>query len=517
MGNYLKMSDKRRVLALLELGWAYRRIERETGVRRETIARYDPRRQPKAAKVSTGWQESSDNVSADAEVSKAANLSVGSGGAHGPPGLAAPFHAQIEAGLRHGLTAQRIWQDLCAEVAYPHSYASVRRYVRRLKHAHPKLVDVMEHPPGEEGQVDFFQGPPTFDEAQGRWRRPWIFRLTLSCSKHGYEEPLWTQERDGFLRAHEHAFVRLGGVPKVVRHDNLKAAVVRACLYDPDVSEVYAAFAAHWGFVPLPSRPRHPQENGVAERSGGYVKSNALKGLRFDSLQELAEFLERWNRTVAQVRIHGTTRQQVLKHFLEVEQPALQPLPAEPFGLFQVGNRTVHPDGHVEVDGAFYSVPHTLVGQQVRAQWNGHLVRVYRVDADGQRQAVAVHLHVKAGAYSTRREHRPLHRPARQAAYEAILLGKAEHIGPHALAWAQAVIVERGVRAYRLLQGLISLTRNHPRERVDWACGYMLQYRLFRYGTLRRLIEQAAAQTPMPKLLQEHAVIRDLSVYAQLV
>ncbi len=306
----------------------------------------------------------------------------------------------------------------------------------------------MEHPPGEEAQVDFFQGPPTFDEAQGRWRRPWIFRMTLSCSKHGYEEPLWTQERDGFLRAHEHAFVRLAGVPKVIRHDNLKAAVVRACLYDPDVSEVYAAFARHWGFVPLPSRPRHPQENGVAERSGGYVKSNALKGRRFDSLEALAAYLERWNRTVAQVRIHGTTRQQVLRHFLEVEQPALQPLPSEPFGLFQVGTRTVHPDGHVEVEGAFYSVPHTLVGELVRAQWDGHLVRIYPMGTDGERRAVAVHLAVKPGTYSTKPEHRPLHRPARQQAYEAILLSKIEHIGPQALAWAQAV--DRRPRRARL-------------------------------------------------------------------
>ena len=287
MGNYLKMPDKRRVLALLELGWSYRRIERETGVRRETVARYDPRRKTNAANLSTGSESASDEE-ADSE-SKAANVSAGSSQAHGPPGVAEPYRTQIEAGLRQGLTAQRIYQDLCELEAYPHKYASVRRYVRRLKRQHPKLVDVMEHPPGEEAQVDFFQGPPTFDEAQGRWRRPWIFRMTLSCSKHGYEEPLWTQDRDGFLRAHEHAFVRLQGVPRVIRHDNLKAAVVRACLYDPDVSEVYAAFAQHWGFVPLPSRPRHPEENGVAERSGGYVKSNALKGRRFDSLEALAE------------------------------------------------------------------------------------------------------------------------------------------------------------------------------------------------------------------------------------
>jgi IS30 family transposase len=54
MGNYLKMIDIQRIQALLELGWSYRRIERETGVRRETIARYDPRHVSNAAKVSTG-------------------------------------------------------------------------------------------------------------------------------------------------------------------------------------------------------------------------------------------------------------------------------------------------------------------------------------------------------------------------------------------------------------------------------------------------------------------------------
>src|SRR5439155_13367875 len=98
MGNYLKMTDKRRVLALLELGWPYRRIERETGVRRETIARYDPRRRPKAASLSAGAETMPHGFSVDGDVPKAANLSVGWGGAHGPPGVAAPYHAQIEAG-----------------------------------------------------------------------------------------------------------------------------------------------------------------------------------------------------------------------------------------------------------------------------------------------------------------------------------------------------------------------------------------------------------------------------------
>lgn len=154
-----------------------------------------------------------------------------------------------------------------------------------------------------------------------------------------------TADRASFLRV-----LDFGGVPATVRHDNLKVAVVRACLYDPDISQLYAAFAHHWSFVPLPSSPHHPQEQGITERGGGYMKDNALIPTgRDDSLEELDSFLKHWNRTVARVRIHGTTRKQVYAHFMEVEKPALKPLPKDRFSLFGVGTRTVHPDGHVQV------------------------------------------------------------------------------------------------------------------------------------------------------------------------
>ncbi len=396
MGNYLKMADKQRILALLELGWSYRRVAREAGVSRETVAKYDPRRSPKRANPSTG------------SGSKPARVSTG------PQSAAEPYRALIEAEIARGLTAQRIWQDLKADYGFGYGYASIKRFARRLKGTHPEVADVMAHPPGEEAQVDFFRGPRALEPQSGQWRLPWILRVTLSCSRHSYEEPMWTADRLSFLRALEHSFLDFGGVPATLRHDNLKLAVVRACLYDPDISELYAAFARHWGFVPLPSRPRHPQEQGVAERGGGYLKDNALKGRRFDSLDELASFLKHWNRTVARLRIHGTTRKQVYAHFLEVEKPALRPLPEQRFSLFEVGTRTVHPDGHVQVEGAFYSVPHTLVGEDVRVQWDDHLVRVC-----AQGQCVAVHTRGSVGHFTTRPEHRPAHKPARQEAYEA--------------------------------------------------------------------------------------------------
>lgn len=84
-----------------------------------------------------------------------------------------------------------------------------------------------------------------------------------------------------------------------------------ACLYDPDTHVVYAAFARHWGFTSLPTRPRTPQENGKQERSGGYVKDNALKKHRFDSLDAQNAHLRHWNRTIARLPIHGTTGRQV--------------------------------------------------------------------------------------------------------------------------------------------------------------------------------------------------------------
>jgi transposase len=495
MGNYLKMADKQRIQALIELGWSYRRIQRETGVDRETVARYDPRREPKPAKVSAG------------SVSKPAKVSTG------PASACEPYRRLIEAAIARGLTAQRIWQDLREDYRFSHQYASVKRFVRTVKRRRPEVAAVMEHPPGEEAQVDFFQGPVTLDPTSGRWRRPRVFRMTLSCCRHGYEEPLWRQDQASYIRAHENAFLDFGGVPRIVRLDNLKAGVARACLYDPDISELYAAFAHHWGFVPLPSRPRHPQEQGVTERGGSYLKDNALKGRKFDSLEELDTFLKRWNRTVARVRIHGTTRKQVYTHFLEVEKPALKPVPAERFSLFEVGTRSVHLDGYVEVARAFYSVPDRLLGEEVRVYWDDHLVRIYH-----NGQCVGVYTRAPAGTFNSLDEHRPAHKPARQQAYQANLLAKAEHIGPRALNWAKAAIEERDVRAYRLLQGMISLTRKHPRERVDWACGIALEHRLFRYKPLRRLVEQAAARSPAPPpLTQSHDIIRDLSEYVEEV
>jgi len=495
MGNYLKVHKRQQVISLLELGWTYRRIESETGVRRETVSGYDQQRRSNAAKVTAGSPANAAKVTAGSELPARS--------------LAAVHKEAIIKKLESGLTAQRIWQDLVEEYGYGHSYESVKRYVRRLRKSR-RVVGVFHSGPGEEAQVDFFRGAPTLHPQTGRWGRPWVFRMTLCHSRHGYETALWDQKVESFLRAHEEAFFDLGGVPKVIRHDNLKAAVVRACLWDPDINEVYRAFAEHWGFTPLPTQPRHPEENGKQERSGQYVKDNALKGRRFDSLEEQNEFLQRWNRTIARLRIHGTTRRQVWTHFLEIDKPALQPLAISRFQLFTCGDRSVHADAHVQVEGAFYPLSVHLIGQRVRVRFNNHLVHIYHQEA-----LVGVFTKQPAGTWApSPGSSTPQEAPYAQRAFVAKLLGRCERAGPALHAWAQAALEERGVRAIRLIQGVLSLARSHPRERLLHAAAVALERRCFRYQAVKRLTEEAAAAATHPRrLIEDHPSIRPMTQY----
>jgi len=490
MANHLKMDRKQAVLALLRLGWSYRRIERETGVRRETVAKHDPDRDSKAARAPTGGGENRPGR---------------------PPGqsLCEPWRELIEAKLKRGLDARRIHQDLVHEHGFAAGYDSVKRFCRRLRKSRPHVFARIETGPGEQLQADFFKGAPTRTES-GRHRRPHVFRAVLSYSRHSYEEAVWRQDLPTFIRCFENAFRFFGGSVGTVRIDNLKAGITRACHYDPDVNEVFAAFARHHGFAVLPIRPRTPRENGKVERGHGYAESSALRGRRFDSLDEQNKHLLWWNENVARQRIHGTTKEQVLARF-EREKPQLKPLPGQPFRLFRCGGRVVSADGHVEVDKAFYSVPHAFLGRELRVQWDERMVRIY----DGETQ-VALHARQSAGRFRTEPEHLPVGKRHVHLKMEEHLLAKARAIGRDAGLWAEDALRERGVLAYRLLQGVISLTRRHPAETVNEACATALRHRAFRYRTLAALCKR---QTPrqQPLFASEHELIRPLSEYVELL
>ena len=192
----------------------------------------------------------------------------------------------------------------------------------------------------------------------------------------------------------------------------------------------------------------------------GYVQDNGLKGRTFASLEEQNQFLLDWERTVADTRLHGTTRHQVGKLFTEVERPLLQPLPRERFPFFHEGRRRVHRDGHVEVDSAYYSVPPEYLGRDVWVRWDARMVRVFNDRMD----QIAVHPKHEPGRFSTDRRHIASEKITGVERGASWLLGRVRLIGPHSARWAEATIQARGVQGMRVVQGLLSLTHRH-----DWA------------------------------------------------
>jgi len=217
-----------------------------------------------------------------------------------------PFRTQIEQKIEAGLSAQRIFQDLRTEHGFDGAYASVQRMVRRLCGGDELPFRRLECEPGTEAQADFGAGAPIIG-ADGK-RRTHVLRLGLSFSRKAYSEPFFQQTTDNLLSAFENAFRHWGGVPRTLVIDNLRAAVAQADWYDPELHPKIIAFCQHYGTVVLPTKPYTPRHKGKIESGINYVKENALKDRDFPALAEENSHLLRWEQKVADLRIHGTTK-----------------------------------------------------------------------------------------------------------------------------------------------------------------------------------------------------------------
>jgi transposase len=365
--------------------------------------------------------------------------------------------------LQLGQNAKSIFQDLVTELGYSGSYYSVKKYVKKLKKISPKLYARIETPPGEEAQVDFGEGAPIL--INGRFRKPWLFVMTLSNSRKAYQEVVLKQDVETFIRCHENAFRHFGGVPKIIKHDNLKSAFLKAHLYEPDLNPIYLAFSEHYRFVPIPCRVRTPEHNVKVENNIGYVQGNALKGKKFNSLEEQNHYLRHWDKTWASTRIHGTTKHQVNLMF-EEEKNALQPLPQEPFLFFKIGTRKVNAlDSHIEVNGAYYPIPPRYMGKSVTVHYNSQWVKAFY-----QEERIQFLATVPKGHFHPDKTCFPLHMSRSQDQYIQYLFEQCTHIGPAVIRWARFAEADRQHRAYRSIQGAVALAKKYPHSVINLAC-----------------------------------------------
>jgi transposase len=533
MGNVLSREKREQVIALGRLGWPLRKIEEATGVRRETASVYlreagiairrvgswGEKSLPKAATCVTtdsspGFTPEIDSIDdQSADGSKPAtglttDYFAGTATAKCSISVCAPYRETILGELSRGRNAMGIWQDLVDSRGFAGGYQSVKRFVRKLRGASSlEARVVIETAPGEELQVDYGTGPMVRDPQSGKYRRTRMFVLTLGYSRKSIRLLSWRSSSRIWAELHEQAFRRLGGSTRVVVLDNLREGVLVPDIYDPNLNPLYRDVLAHYDVVALPCRIRDPDRKGKVESGVGHAKKTPLKGKRFESLEEAQAYLDHWEERWADTRIHGTTKRQVAAMFVE-EKPFLQPLPVEPFRYYQHGTRTVHLDGCVEVDAAYYGAPPGWIGRKVLVQWDGLVVRLLDPRSG---QLLREHLVQKRGAHRIRDEDRPRRTPLRIQQ----LLTRAHKAGTSIGALCDAIHHRQGELGARRLQGMLSLVKKYGCAATDEACALALEMHVPEYRFVRRCLERGP-QAPL-SLRQVDPLIRELVQYRDLI
>lgn len=520
MANVLSEDRQQQILALGRLGWSLRRIEEATGVRRETASAYlkaagvavrGPRQVVLPPKPATAGSVSTDY----AAPKPASGEEVSTDPAPQKPPSRAPqasaceaYRDEIEQALRLGRNAVAIYQDLVTQHGFASKYASVKRFVRKLSaRPMPEAHPVIHTTPGEEGQVDYGQGPMVRHPDTGKYVRTRLFVFTLAHSRKSVRLLAFRSSSRIWAELHEQAFRRLGGVTRTVVLDNLREGILKPDIYDPTVNPLYADVLKHYGATALPCDVGDPDRKGKVESGVGHAQRTPLKGLRFETLEAAQRYLDDWEERWADTRIHGTVKRQVAAMYAE-ERPFLLPLPIEPFRYYEYGVRTVHLDGHVEVEGAYYCAPPGMIGRTLPVQWDGRRVRLLDPRT---RQLLIEYETQRRGRYRTPEEYRP----ARTPPTTLQLLEHTRATGKHIGQLCQEIHHTDGETGVKRILGVRALVRQHGAPAVEHACQAALELGVPTYRFVKHYLDHQPR--PPLELRQIDPLIRELTHYRDYI
>jgi transposase len=343
----------------------------------------------------------------------------------------------------------------------------------------------------------------------------------MGASNFTHAEASWTQGLGDWIGAHTRALAAIGGVPNLLVPDNTKVAIIKACLYEPQVNRSYAEMAAHYGCAVLPARPRRPRDKAKVEACVLIIERwllGRLRHRRFYSLAELnaviADLVMRLNEQRGLRRL-GRTRRQLLE---ELDRPNLKPLPAEPYVLAEWRLRRVGIDYHVELDKHFYSVPYRFARAEVEARLTARTIEIF---VKGER--VAVHLRSSGnGRHTTVPEHMPSsHRRYAGWTIERIR-EDAARIGPAIAALCEQILEHRPhpEQGFRACLGIVRLARPFGVARLDAACARAIEIGSLSYRSVRSILDNKLDRHNAPKAAADsapilHANIRGPRYYHQ--
>lgn len=479
----LSMIDVKELLRRRQAGESVRRAARECGADRKTVKRYYDAAE--ACSVTAGSELTDQLV---AEVASRVQARPASAPSDAWQALV-PHRARIE-GWLSGERALRLVRihELLGRDGIRVSYNTLRRYVQKeLGVGAPRVtVRLSDTPPGEEAQIDF--GHVGWLMHEGRRRKLWALIVTLSFSRYMFVWPSLTQTVKDVCEGLDAAWCFFGGIPRRVILDNASSMVTTANAQAPVLQRAFQEYAQARGFLVDPARVRRPQDKGRVENAVPYVRERWSDGERFLDLADARRSAARWCDEVAGARVHGTTRQVPREVFAAEEKPHLAAPPTERFDVPTWAKAKVHPDHHVQVARALYSVPTAYIGRTLDVRADSKSVRLYCAA-----ELVKLHARQPPGKRSTD----PNDYPRTKTAYALrsvdalvhVAKSKGEHVGHFAekllsgpLPWSRM----------RQAQSLIRLCDRYGPERVNAVCRRAIGFEVYEVPRVERLLKLAS-------------------------
>lgn len=390
---------------------------------------------------------------------------------------------------KKGVTRMLLWQEYLAE--YPNGYSYSQFCERFRRWAGEQKAPAMRKPKkvGEEVEVDYAgMTMAIIDPQSGEITQAEIFVGVLGASGLVFAEAHESQALPNWIRAHVRMFEFFGGVPKIIRPDNLKTGVSKANFYEPDLNPTYHELAVHYGSAVIPTRVAKPKDKGLGENAVQQVERWVLAPLRkqrFFSIHELNQAMKKQLDWLNDRPLTGQTQSR-RELFEQIEKHALQPLPPYPFDYLEVKHAKVHLDYHVSFRKHLYSVPHQYTHKTVLIRASERLIEVY---CDQKR--IACHVRCDYPGYSTEKEHLPPnHRWYLEWSPERFSHW-ASQIGPQAESLIRKILVSRRhpEQAYRTCLGILKLANTFGKERLEAACALALKIDAISYKAVKRIIE----------------------------
>ncbi|MFA7494019.1 MAG: IS21 family transposase [Proteiniphilum sp.] len=401
-------------------------------------------------------------------------------------------HFEKELGRAH-VTRYLLWQEYRQEHPDGYGYSQFCFHLGQLLKAR-KPGSILEHNPGERLFVDFAGDTfPYIDRETGEVIQAQVFAACLPCSNYTFIMAVATQRTDDFLHALTCCLNHLGGSPKILVTDNLKASVIKADRYEPDLNRIMEDFANHYGFAVIPARVRSPKDKASIENEVKISYRRVYAKLRnhtFFSIGEVnAAFVEK-------TREHNQTRMQQKEYcrqekFLADEKPLLKELPEDAFEVKYYTSLKVDHNNCVLLgrDKHYYSAPYRYIGQKAEVIYTRSLVRIYV-----NRECVATHVRSAHPGYTTEKEHMgSSHNFYRERSPEFYIRQAARR--SDTLAELFTAFFEKSEipeTQYRRCDGLLSLQRKTDPVVFERVCRYALENGILTYKSIKRVVDTKA-------------------------